>query len=401
MTSRSTLSRRQFLSLAGASLSACGGGGGGSNNVAQGGAGSGGSTGGGGTYAPGTGGTGIYSWGRVSGFGSVYINQVKYGDSAAQISLDGLPGVAHDLRLGMTAVVTGRKDANGSTGVAERIESWSVAQGVVGNAQVVAGNPGNFEFELMGLTIECNAGTLFDGVVADVTSLPGSKVLVWGFQVDIAARRWRATRVAPALNSESVTTGLVSKSGTTLNGYQLTGKLDAVLLAGRLVRVVGNLASGGSQLAVLKTNFAEFAASGTDTGEAEIEGIASSAPAGGSFRLGSVQVDSSKAIISPANTSIAVNQRLEVHGVWRSGILVASTIQIAPSGNGTEVEIDSTITQFNSLADFVLRGQHCNAVGLLVIGNGTASDLKVGLRIHIHGKLAGNIVTVTELEIVK
>jgi hypothetical protein len=46
-----------------------------------------------------------------------------------------------------------------------------------------------------------------------------------------------------------------------------------------------------------------------------------------------------------------------------------------------------------------VRGQRCDASGLTRVGNGRLSDLKLGTKVHLHGRKSGDVVRVTELEI--
>ena len=56
------------------------------------------------------------------------------------------------------------------------------------------------------------------------------------------------------------------------------------------------------------------------------------------------------------------------------------------------------IEQFTSLADFVVRGQRCDASGA-AITQGKASDLKVGVKVKVEGTKAGDVLQVSRLEI--
>jgi hypothetical protein len=91
--------------------------------------------------------------------------------------------------------------------------------------------------------------------------------------------------------------------------------------------------------------------------------------------------------------------RVEVEGAWQAGVLKAVNVEYNDEQVLLEVEIDAPIEQFTSIADFVVRGQRCNASAVTRIGNGTVSDLKVGTRVHLKGSKAGDVLIVTELEI--
>lgn len=378
------VTRRSWLALAVSALSGCGGG---SLSVAG---------------APGTGGTGqyamVYSQGAITGFGSVIINGIKFDDGLASVQLDGAAAVSADLRLGMVAAVQGQRSASAVLGTASRIDVWSVAQGLV--TQVLTA--GGTEFIVAGMTVQTDSATVFDGVSTAAQLSAGSRVAVWGLQASADGRRWKATRVALVTAASVVSTGLVSVSGLLhqLNGLVLTGTAAAALTDGQLVRVQGTLSADGRSVAVARvTPLGAGLVGAQPQGDIEIEGFVTSAPANGRFMLGSIEVDISSAVYSPAGASIAQGARVEVYGAWQAGVLKATKVELENDDNLHAVEIEARIEQFTSLADFVLRGQRCDASSAR-LSNGKASDLKVGLKVNLKGaKAGGDVLIVTEMEI--
>lgn len=81
------LTRRHWLVLAASILPGCGGG---SGSVTA--------------LLPGTGGTGIYAQGSISGFGSVIVNGIRFDDTAATVQLDGVTRGSADLQIGRAHV---------------------------------------------------------------------------------------------------------------------------------------------------------------------------------------------------------------------------------------------------------------------------------------------------------
>jgi hypothetical protein len=63
-----------------------------------------------------------------------------------------------------------------------------------------------------------------------------------------------------------------------------------------------------------------------------------------------------------------------------------------------EVEMEAPIEQYTSLANFMVRGQRCDATGA-TISHGTSSDLRIGVRVKLKGTMAGDVLRVTELEL--
>ncbi len=372
-----TMTRRACLVWLGSTLSACGGAGGGLANL-----------------APGTGGTGspIYAQGAISGFGSVIVNGVKFDDTQATVHLDGVAAQSTDLRLGMVAGVQGQRSATDVTlGTAEAIEVWSIALGPV--ERVMDGH-----FVMLGMTIQTDTNTLLEGISSVAALTPSQTVSVWGLQVDADGTQWRATRVKLETTSGNrVATGLVKRSDdeATLNGLDLSGELAEDLPTGVMVRVNGTLKEDGS----LQVSGRQVLNSGIETyadGVIELEGFVTSSPANNRFMMGNITVDASNPALSTVVSQLAIGQEVEVYGSWSSGVLLAS--RIALEGDQSKgIEIEATIDQFTSVADFVLRGQRCDASAATFEG-GRAADLAVGIKIQVKGTIAGNVLKVTELE---
>ena len=360
--------------------------------------------GGGSTLAgiPGTGGTGIYTQGAISGFGSVIMKGVKFDDAAATVKMDGVSMLSSDLRLGMVAGITGERSADATLGTAHSIEVWSIAQGVVTNVSVsISGG----EFTVAGMTVQTDVNTVFDGIANAALLAKDQRVVVWGLQAGVDdGIVWKASRLAllpitPALPVTAlVSTGLVSvhESKPSLNGLQLTGTDVASLVKDALVRVQGTLSSDGRSLAV--SSFKSMAVSAAEQAqtEVEIEGVVTSVAAT-SFAMGGITVDSSKTIYAPLAAKIATGDRVEVYGKWASGVLVATKVEVEDAAVLQTVEITANIESYKSVADFELRGQRCNATGATFV-NGIMANLKNGVRVKVMGTKNGDVLTVTSVQ---
>jgi len=379
------LTRRNWLvltaSAAATALTACGGGG---STLAG---------------MPGTGGTGIYAQGSISGFGSVILNNVKYDDTGATVMIDGLTAQSQDLRLGMVAVIQGNLSTDVTLGSASSIEVWSIAQGAV----TAVNSTG---FTVAGMTVQTDSNTVFDGIANAAALTVGQLVAVWGLQIGADGSVWIATRVAanPGL-IQTVSTGLVQvgKSSRTLNDMTLTGSPASSLTDQQLVRVQGDLTQSDNTMVmtVSSVKILSMGAGSQSNAEVEIEGVVTTTPISGKFMLGSISVDASKALYSPdgAQAQIGVNARVEVYGAWSQGVLVATKVELEDAATLKTVEITGSISQFSSLANFVVRGQLCDASSA-VISQGAASDVRQGVKVKVTGpKLGSDVLTVTGLVI--
>lgn len=344
---------------------------------------------------PGTGGTGYTptytSTGTIKGFGSVKVNGVFYDDSKAAVHVDGQTLNPASLGLGMVVTVQGQLGTVAGTGTADVIETWSQAQGALSML-------GGGRFQVAGMSFGTDGGTVYQGVASSAALNAGMNVRVWAFSTDVGQTQWLATRVEvlPIAPTSVVSTGIVGTGGTQLNGLTLMGNL-VPLVAGQEVRVSGTLS--GTQLTVTAVRSSQAAPVGDSKTDEEFEGVVTQVTTPTSFLVGNSSVDASRATL--AGGSVTVGAKVEVTGRWLSGVFQASKVELESEQQLVEVEIKGEITAFNSLADFTVRGQRCDASGITKVGGGKLADLQKGVRVHLHGVKRGDVVQVTEIELDK
>ena len=367
------MTRRAWMALTSAAMAGCGGGG--SSLLAA---------------LPGTGGTGaVFAQGAISGFGSVIVNGIKFDDLQAAVTLNGVRAASADLRLGMVAEIQGQLGVDQTLGTAGSIDVWSVAQGGV-TALVSSG------FVVAGMTIRCDTATVLDGFASAGAIAVGDTLSVWGLQSHSDANQWTATRVArTASGVPVVSSGLVRMMAgqPTLNGMRLDGEASGGMADGALVRVSGTL----SDLAVLQVStlrlLNQMPMGSTDV-SVEVQGFVTEMASARRFRIGSLDVDASAAVLSQV---IAVGDRVEVYGYWNSGLLVASRVQLESEESLQLAELTGTVTEFNSLADFVVRGERCDA-SQAAFSHGVATDLRKDVLVKVEGTRMGAVLRVDLLE---
>lgn len=130
-------------------LAACGGGGGGGSSSSA-----------------------VTSSGTITGFGSFYVNDVRYTtNSQTEVEFEGEGLVTEDrLRLGMKVIIKGTR--NGNQGTASRILFDSELKGTVdGPPTVDATNPKVGSFTVGGFTVTTSDETAFDDGIADLNGL--------------------------------------------------------------------------------------------------------------------------------------------------------------------------------------------------------------------------------------
>ena len=394
----STLNRRAWLVLAGTALAGCGGGGLGDLV---------------GAVAPGVGGTGaVFSQGTISGFGSVVVNAVKYDDSAAMVLVNGQSAAPQDLRLGMVAEVNGERTGTdpltgAALGKASGITVWSIAEGPISGMSYTGAVLTSVQ--VMGMQLSLDGNTNLDTTPLAVNQ----SVVVWGLVANEDATQWRATRVQVQQDSTlRMSTGRVQHTDgqVMLNGVTLSGQAVIDLQDGQMVRVQGTQTDSASLTVSQVWQLDAGLSAPTDSGlDVEVEGFVTSTPVSGKFKVGSISVDASASALASSLGELCLGARLEVYGRWADNTLVANKIelksQISDDGSELEiiytVEIEGTIDSFTSAADFVMRGQRCNA-DQATYEYGTASDLQAAFlnqtRIKIDGHYEGAILMVAALE---
>lgn len=153
-------------------LSACGGGGGGS----------GGGTAadpvpGGTTNPPPAATTDLLTVGAITGFGSIFVNGIKFETGSASVTLDGASASESDLSIGQVVAVLGAVNDDGITGDASQIIFDDNVEGPISAIDAVAG-----VLVVLGQTVIVDSSTTFD----DRISPPGLDGLLVGDVVEVS-----------------------------------------------------------------------------------------------------------------------------------------------------------------------------------------------------------------------
>jgi len=113
----------------------------------------------------GIGGTGV-SEGPITGFGSIFVNGIKWEIDDSEVDFDGAPGTEGDLRIGMVVRVEGEIDSEAGTGQASRVRFDDELEGPITSIDEV-GDVGaedlTLELLILGQRVWVEAGgTRFD-----------------------------------------------------------------------------------------------------------------------------------------------------------------------------------------------------------------------------------------------
>jgi len=353
--------------------------------------------GGGGIAGVSSGGTGSFSVGAITGFGSVIVNGVRFDDSNASVlDDDGIARSRNDLKLGMVVRVRGSSISSDPSGRSARADSITFGGELLGPISSVS--PSARTLVVLGQTVQVMNTTIFeDGLSSDLGALdllvrastPAAPVVIEvnGF-VDPALNRINATRIELRNRPDLYRIeGLVRNFNAATKTFNI-GTLAIRFDATTDVRVT--LDNSGTVLARVRL-LAEVPAPAVffarrirppeeaveDRDEAEVEGtITAFNPATpAQFSVNGLPINAS-GVSLPAGLNVGV--RVEVKGRVVNGVLVASEVKLEDQAkiDAQEFELRGAISNLNTtLKTFVLRGVTVSFAGAVVFVNGTEADL--------------------------
>ncbi|MHB8843871.1 MAG: DUF5666 domain-containing protein [Nitrospirota bacterium] len=302
-----------FLAVIALIVTGCGGGGGGSTPAA----------------------VKASSKGVITGFGSVFVNGVKYESASSTVSMDGLSAAESDLQLGMVVTVSGMLDPSGATGTAGTITFTDNLEGPVSALYSGASKT----FAVMGQIVKVDGSTMYQNVNDASLLAMNDMVEVSGFPdangVILATRIEKKATVFSAGTTTVELKGLVSGltgSAFAINALSIDASgvsAPAGLANGSFVEVRGTLAAAaGPMTATFLELEPQFSAGENE--HVEVEGIVTDYVSLSSFKVNGVPVNGS----ALGSVAIANNMMIEVEGSMVGGVLIA--------GKG-EIEFESTV----------------------------------------------------------
>lgn len=303
----------------------------------------------------GIGGSGVTSSGTINGFGSIFVNGVEFETDTAEIVIDGESSADSALRLGMIVLVTGTLNEDGVTGTANRVEFSNEVQGPI--ESIVRGRDGNAALIVVlgtQIIVERTA-TVFDSAEFDSLAI-GDLVEISGFST--SAARLVATRLERisgfvAGESEVELSGVVTRLSGTLfelnNVVVEFGSADISQLRsgnisqGLAIEVRGTF-ENGRVLAERIRDRIEIARDLDDEDEVTVQGSVSNFSSLAMFNIRGLMVDGSNASLEPDNITLENGSIVEVEGLWRDDILIASEIK---ARRGT-IKVEASVTEIDA-----------------------------------------------------
>ena len=358
----------------------------------------------------GSGGTGSFSVGTITGFGSVFVNGQRYDDVNASVSDEDGPRNRADLRLGMVVTVQGSVSTSGSATASSIVFDSEL----LGPVDVGSVNPASRTFAILGQTVVVAAGTVFDAQLPlGLSSIRAGQTLeVHGF-VNPIANTLQAGFIAPSDSTGKYKIGGTVSSlqngartfrigSATVSYAGLDGAgLPQGLANGVFVRV--RLATGAPTTAGARqaTGLRFSNPSVADQPSAEIEGLITSFTSPAQFSVGTIPVDARNASFPDGTAGLAQGARVEVKGAVAAGTLLARQVKLEDPKAERQIELKGSVSAADNAAKtFVVRGVTVSYAGAVQYQKGSQADLRDGAKVQVKGKVAPNssIVNASEIE---
>jgi hypothetical protein len=277
----------------------------------------------------------VTAFGRITAFGSIFVNGVEYAINKAQIELDGRSGGPAQLQVGQIVAVQAVLNPNSTTGTATSV---SFTGDVVGPISQL--DPTQRSLTVLGQTIQLDDATLFgEGIQpGGIGSLQkGTIIEISGFadaSGNLLASRIDLVAGVPLQVRGTVQT--LDASAQTFRINDLTIDYSGVVPSGKLV----NGSTATVQAVESPTNGALHAMrvqassgiGGTANEQGQVEGLITSFQSADQFYVGDQLVlASSSTHVVLHGKQLAPDLAVKVIGVFAaSGALMAREIQVKP-----------------------------------------------------------------------
>ena len=288
----------------------------------------------------------IISSGTITGFGSVYVNGVKFETVGTSFDIEGTQGSQDQLAIGMVVQVNGVINPDGITGTATSIVFDDDLQGQVAGYTT---DGLTASFIVMGIPVQLDSKTTYfdpdNGGIAIDTITDGQFVELSGFFDG------NGTLIASRIENKNGSDNNVELKGniTGLNGTDFTLKgISVDASTARLEDLANGLQENtyvevkgtydGTKIIATKVESEEFKFGDSD--EFEIEGFISDF-ANNQFKVNGITVDISQVRkMEPRNMQLANNLQIEVEGRLVNGVLIAEELKMRTG----EVELQAYIS---------------------------------------------------------
>jgi len=369
--------------------------------------------GGGGPAA--AGGTGSFSVGPITGFGSIIVNGIRFDDSRASVTDDDGNDMRGKLKLGMLATVKG-SPLSGTSATAQTVVVGGELKGRIQGTP----NAAQKTFVVLGQTVEVTGSTVFDESLPNgFASLATDTIVEVHGVLDPAANKLQATFIekenAPALfritglarvhdpvaKKFSIGTGptaiRINYSTTPADEVRVTP--DDVLVRVRLVAVLPPAPLPAEWIA---TRIRKPEILLEDRDEAEIEGTITAFTSVTQFSVNGISVDASGAAFPDGRDGVVLGARVEVEGNLRAdGVLVADKVKIED-----EVEVDQRQFELHgTVSNKTATGFTLTSLDKTMVVNvnfsGTMAGLVNGVQVEVRGTVADSTTSSISIDAIR
>ncbi len=278
------------------------------------------------------------SYGSISGFGSIFINGIEYETDEADVFINGRLEQGDDsLRLGMVVLVDGVLNADGLTGIANTVVYDQDVEGPVSVIERI--DDTHFELTILGLVIQVNNDTEFEGVSRETLAL-GQFLTASGFRAEEG--RLMATRVEKKpdgqteqnFECEMIISQVDAQQQTFVMGG-LTVDYSALVdgfvpQPGLYVEVKGTEINQSGMLIASEIALDELVYEFQDQQLINFEGVIGSHESAAQFKINGYKVDASTADIHNGDVyDLRNGVRIELSGViGADGVVMAQALTI-------------------------------------------------------------------------
>jgi len=276
--------------------------------------------------------------GAITGFGSIIVNGIKFSTTGASFRIEDSPGSESELEVGDVVEIEGRISDDGTTGTAQTVSYNDSVEGPVSDVSLATST-----MVVLGQTVRVTGSTVFDDSFGNPSLAgisPGDVVEVSGF---------------PDADGAIVATRIEPKPAG--GEYELFG-------------VVSSLDSSARRFNLSTT----------------VVGYASATLSNG----------------SPSNGAC-----VEVKGsVFSGGVLTATRVEVkscnSTVANGDLGEFEGIVTRFASATDFSIGTRAITTTAATTYEGGTASDLRLNVKIEAEGSFnASGVLVAKKIEFKK
>jgi len=304
-------------------------------------------------------GTTTVNKGVITGFGSVYVNGIKFETGQSTFSVDDNADINQDnLRVGMVVTIQGTVNADGTTGTASFIQYDNELKGPI---SAITDNITTKQITILSKVVTVNADTVFDSdfglsfntlAVDDVVEVSGLVTATGITATHIEKQGIKSTYVGKIEilgNVASLTGSSLSDFTFNVDGLAImttsNTKLDDLQLAniadGAFVKVKGTLDALGTTLTATKIKAKNYGLGNDDVDKADVEGVISNFNStDNTFDIQGQTVDASQAVFLPSSIVLVDGLTVEAEGALKSGVLIAKKIK----QKGNKIKLKANVT---------------------------------------------------------